>query len=124
MELELPRTARAAASNDAAAVEHELEDELSEHVFDLVDETWCESGGWPEDEEFRIDACRVSDGGVAATIVVLFSEQVPSACKDSPYSEPRQRTLRLSLPKDATVARLEPDECGDLSDRNSAADGW
>lgn len=124
MELELPRTARAAAGDDAAAVEHELESELSEHVFDLVDESWCESGGWPDDEEVQIDDCQVRDGAVAATIIVLFSEMVPSACKDSPYSESRQRTLRLSLPKGATVALLEADGGGDLTDRNSAADGW
>lgn len=124
--VDLPKTAAAWEEGRHDDIESALDDDLSGHVSDFLDDA-CESGGWPEDEQVEVGEVQITRKRVTAEVTVYFNETIASGCKDINHQEDREARLVITLNRgesNATVERSASDPSEwDLQDRNSAADG-
>ena len=124
--VDLPRTAAAWRQGRFEDLNAILDDEVADRLFELTDGMVMDGGGWPDDAMAEVESVDIAGDSLTAKITIDYSEMIPSACADQPYSEHRRQALILTMDRgdnSAVVTSPEDEDDWTVADWNSAGDG-
>ncbi|MGO8747711.1 MAG: hypothetical protein ACLQNE_17200 [Thermoguttaceae bacterium] len=101
------------AAIGTANFEDALADELSKLSDELPLEKFAMNGGWPDPSEWpdvSIQSIEPDEEAIHASVIVAFTESVPSSCKDFNRTYSAVAHLRLTIDKTTGETEVQAEE--------------